>query len=868
MLSDTELDEYLARVVPSEKGRALVRAARSSEPKRNVSNSSGNWAGTYPSRKIQRTNFFESWSGERALLLLWEFDPDVLEVWAQAVDCPVRYRTVRGTNAGVRTIVDFLVLRRDRVLLTDYKTTSELKKLVVDVPGRWEAIAPMSWDQPPVREHFEGIGLNYALLTERNIPHLLVRNIEFLRSRLENPVELPEIGSNRLVAKLHRERRVRLAEAIVLLQDASMIYQGHFENRWVLNLPGEPIALPDSCYVYKDRTSLAAFKCVDVSRVEPGIAPSMPEVHTLDTLIWDSTSYEVLHAGTKKLYLRAGKGPVVQLTRDDLEGLRQAGAVKLPGPAASANSLGLEVLLRASDESILEASTKLAQLDLYWSGKAATIPRRTLFAYQAAYRAAEEAYGNGFIGLIDRNDLKGNRTPRTGPAELECRQQAFEWLCAPIPRDPSSGHAYYASLCEEKGMTPLSLQAFLSAWNRLDEHARKLLREGRRAAYPQKPPRTTGGDHIRQGPPEGDSPFQLVHIDHVQSDTFARRLNGSMASAKPWLSIAIDAFTRFVLALWVSLLPPSHAAVMMVLRDIVRRHGRLPLWVVTDGGKDFKSELVQKFLAQKSCGHATRPNAEPRFGNPIERLNLDIAAHLARTTLGGNEVLKTPRMSSRTHDPRLLAQLTVPQIAAKAQDLLFDTYPHLFHDGLRQTPFDKMAEASLLQGDSWGRRVAFDDVLLFQTLVRARKHGGLIRHRDGIRVNEWNYYSNAISGNTSARCDVPLYDPEDPRYVWARIDKMWHRAPMIDSQLKRLPPDVDIRFFVDEHIFLSRKSTHASAKHESNVLLGDFFRRGEANHPSGAHEADLDQCVEPVPDQPPALASPSAPAPVSWREVQ
>jgi putative transposase len=869
LLSDPELEDYLARVVPSEQGRALVRAARSSAPKRNVSNSAGNWAGTYPSRKIQFTNFFESWSGERALLLFWDFDSDVLEVWAQAVDCPVRYRTSRGTTVGVRTIVDFLVLRRDGISLTDYKTTNELQKLVVDAPGRWEAISPTRWDQPPVRQHFEGIGLDYALLTDRDIPHLLVRNIEFLRSRLEQPVEVPEDTSNRLLAKLHRDRRVRLTEAILLLGDASRVYQGHFENRWILNLPGEPVALPDSCFVYKDHPSLAAFTCVDRSRVEPAIRPGTPEVHTLDTLLWDDTRYEVLHAGPQKLYIRSGNGPVLPLTRADLNDLSKAGAIRVQIPPASANSLGLEVLLRASDESILNASEKLAELDLYWSGQETTVPRRTLFAYQSAYRAAEEAYGNGFIGLIDRNDLKGNRTPRTGPVEWECRQQAFEWLCAPMPRDPSSGHAYYSSLCDEKGITPLSLQAFLSAWNRLDEHARQLLRQGRRAAYPQKPPRTTQGNHIKQGPPEGDSPFQLVHIDHVQSDIFARRLNGSKTLAKPWFSIAIDAFTRLVLALWVSLLPPSHAAVMMVLRDIVRRHRRLPLWVITDGGKDFKSELVQKFLAQKNCGHATRPNGEPRFGNPVERLNLDIASHLGRTTLGGNEVLKKPRMSSSTHDPRLLAQHTVPYIAARAQELFFDTYPHLFHAGLQQSPFDKMAEASLLQGASWGRPATFDDALVFQTLVRARKHGGLIRHRDGIRVNEWSYYCNAISGNTSARCDVPLYDPENPRYVWARIDKTWHRAPMIDSQLKRLPPEEDLRFFVDEHIYLSRHSTHKSAKHESSVLLGNFYRRGEAVDSNGSGEAEFEEGVQPEPaEQPPSLAAPGASAPVSWREVQ
>lgn len=870
MLDDSQLEDYLCRVVPHEQGRILIRAVRASDPLRNVTNTRGNWAGTFPTHKTKLTNFFESWSGERALLLLWEYDPDVLEVWAQAVSCPVRFVAATGRKTGVRTVVDFLVLRRNGACLIDYKTTDELRTLVVESPGRWSSRGAGQWDQPPLREHCEKLGLAYQLLTEADIPHLLVRNVEFLRARLEQPARLSEDQATKLTALLRSERRITISEAIRRLQNASLVYQGHFENQWVLNLSGEPLALPDSSYVYRDHHALRAFVQLDRNRVAPLLRTTQLEsIRPGTTLAWDGMHFEVLHLGATHCFLRCKGRSVVRLARQELGELLSTCSITSHAPLSSTTQTGLEILLRADDDSVADACHKLGQLELAWANQPTSVPRRTFFEHQRKYRAAEQDFGNGFIGLIDRNDLKGNRTPRTDAVEWECRYDAFKWLLAPIPRDPTSGFAVYASLCAEKGISPLSEKAFLRSWNELDEHEKKNLREGRRAAYPVKKPRTTGGTHLLQGPPEGDSPFCLVHVDHVQSNIFARRLNGTQTLSKPWFSIAIDAFTRLVLALWVSLLPPSHASVMMVLRDLVRRHGRLPLYVMTDGGKDFHATRVKQFLALRGCGHAVRPNGEPRFGNPVERLNLDIDSHLSKTTLGGNEVLKKPRMSSRSHDPRSLANSTVPELALRAERLLFDTYPHLFHAGLKQTPFDKRNEASVLQGESWGKLANYDDVLVFQTLARARKHGGLARHRDGIRLNGWNYYTPAISGHTSERVEPPLYDPEDPRYIMVKIGGVWGRAEIIDSQRRRLPPEKDLRFHLDEHIYLSRESSHEETIAASNVLKGDFLRAGnDLSVHSDCSTDDPNPCIPDPAIQPPTETPEhhsAQPSPISWR---
>lgn len=828
MLDDLESEEYLSQTVFVAAGRSLVRVARSSEPLRNVSNRSGNFCGSFPSGKIHLTNPFESWGGERALLLLWEYDSDVYEAWAQAVSCSFSYTSSSGRRVGIRTVSDFLVLHKSGPQIVDFKTVTELQRLVVETPGRWISTPNGTWDQPPAREHFESLGLRYRIVTDTDIPHLLIRNLDFLKPRLEQRIELPESLAKKLADRLSDERRIPISEAIQTVGDASLIYVGHFEGRWALNLVSEPIALPDSAYVYRDFLTLRAMTVVSVLGIPQAVgSQGISSVRAGTSLCWDGRHYEVVNAGERLVFLKGQLDTgarMVTLSREELSQLIANRAVTLNSPPLDSTRNGMEILRAASDSAIDKAIYRLQELERYWEGQPCSTARRTLLDHQKSFRAAEQAYGNGFIGLISRDDLKGNRRPRTDTNEQKCRQEAFEWLLHAIPTDPTQGYSVYTSLCKERGASPVSEKTFLSSWNELDEHEKTKLRTGKRAAYPQKAPRTTGGPHVRQGPPEGDSPWQLVHIDHVQSNIFSRRFNSSAVLGKPWISIAIDAFTRLVLGFWISILSPSHASVMMVLRDMIRRHGLLPLYTITDGGSDFKATIPEQFLARCGSGHGTRPNGEPRFGNPIERLNLDIDAHLSKTTFGGNEVLKKPRMSSRSHDPRVLAHLTVAQLAIRCEELFFHIYPNLHHGGLKQTPTAKRDEASLLQGELWGKTVTYNDELVFQTLVRTRKHGGLMRMRDGIRLNGHNYFTPAISGHTTQKIQPPLYDPEDPTYIYARIDKRYVRAEMIDSQLRRLPPKSDQRFYLDEQIFLSRSSSHRESIAESNVRKGDFYR--------------------------------------------
>ncbi|ABE46317.1 DDE-type integrase/transposase/recombinase [Polaromonas sp. JS666] len=872
MFNDQALRQYFEARALGTTARNVILKIRESDPVRNVSNRAGNMAGTHASSKMQRTIQWESWSGERALAVLWEFDPDALEFWDQTYDLKITYTLPTGRRTGLRTVPDYLLLAKNFCGFVDFKTSAELRELAVDQPTRYVQIADGKWDQPPAREASQSLGLDYQLLSDLDIPHVLVRNLEFLRPRMLHGLSTPETSIDALKQSLIEQKKIVLSEAINMVGDPNIIYWGHFWSHWFLSLNTEPLAHPDSSCVYLDKLARDTFGAVERC-YQPLLSTTLDADSIPDRAFirWDNSLFQLLNRSTTHVYLQPGNGPLVTILRRDFAGLVSSNAITANVPARLLIASGLDILKSSTSSSQMRALEKLKILERHWSGEQVigdVVAERTLRDWVACFRGAEEEYGNGFLGLINKNHLKGNRTARTSKEELALVEEAFEWLKVEVARPPAAGYAVYVASCHEAAIIPRSENSFMKLWGKNDKYEETLTREGKRAAYPHKAPHHKNPQSILQGPPEGDSPFNQVHVDHTQLDFFCRRENSSALLGKPWLSLAIDACTRLVLGWWLSMLAPSTASVLMVLRDMVRRHGKLPLYTITDSGKDFSATRVKQFLASHRCGHGFRPAGEPRFGNPVERLNLDISMHFSQVVYGSNKIFKTPRMSSATHDPRNLAYLTMGSSASKLEELFFDLYPQRPHSGLGESPDSKLRSAAIMQGTSWGVPTRFDDRLLFQTLATPHKHGGLVRQRDGIRLNGHNYFSPLLVGGGNGRHmrELPLYDPEDPTYIQARVDSQWTRCDLLDSQRKRLPSS-DLKYYLSEKIFLNRHSTNKDDIRAYQASLGSFYKRTDEDRDRDAIDS-LDASPADPPVQPDTPALPFPPiqaAPVSKR---
>ncbi|HAA28008.1 MAG TPA: integrase, partial [Cyanobacteria bacterium UBA8553] len=84
---------------------------------------------------------------------------------------------------------------------------------------------------------------------------------------------------------------------------------------------------------------------------------------------------------------------------------------------------------------------------------------------------------------------------------------------------------------------------------------------------------------------------------------------------RPWATFLVDAYSRRLLAVYLTFDSPSYRSCLMALRICVQRHGRLPQIAVVDNGAEFHSVYFETLLAAFECPKKQRPPSKARFGS-------------------------------------------------------------------------------------------------------------------------------------------------------------------------------------------------------------------------------------------------------------
>jgi len=219
--------------------------------------------------------------------------------------------------------------------------------------------------------------------------------------------------------------------------------------------------------------------------------------------------------------------------------------------------------------------------------------------------------------LPDRRS-QGNRNPKLPEISIKVMEDFIENDYETVKNKTASAvHGALTAACEELGIVTPSLKSFLVALKARPKYEQLLKREGQRKAYSREPIYLELDSTTQR---HGDRPFEICHIDHTELDLEMICSRTGPNLGRPWLTLLVDAFSRRILAVYITYDPPSYRSCMMVLRICVRRHGRLPQTIVTDGGKEFASVYFQSLLAAYECTRKTRPPAKARFGSVVERL--------------------------------------------------------------------------------------------------------------------------------------------------------------------------------------------------------------------------------------------------------
>jgi len=246
-----------------------------------------------------------------------------------------------------------------------------------------------------------------------------------------------------------------------------------------------------------------------------------------------------------------------------------------------------------------------------------------------------------------------------------------------------------AAMCREKGLTPVSRKSIVRRLEAYEIHEAQLQRLGsKRSKYRYK----GMPGHVRVS-----EPLERVEIDHTPMDVMAKSDDPLCEYiGRPWLTVAIDVYTRCVLGIHIGFEPPSILAVALCLTHaVLPKHpaeefgvplawpmNGLPKEIMVDNGKEFQSAAFRRGCDEYGILLSYRPVGSPHYGGTIERL--------IGTMVGKCHVLpgttKNSVRAKHDYDPQKHASLTLRQLRSWFVEQLLGSYHLREHRMLRMAP--------------------------------------------------------------------------------------------------------------------------------------------------------------------------------------
>lgn len=197
--------------------------------------------------------------------------------------------------------------------------------------------------------------------------------------------------------------------------------------------------------------------------------------------------------------------------------------------------------------------------------------------------------------------------------------------------------------------------------------------------------------------PGGDTPMEVVQIDHTQADLILVEETTRLPIGRPWVTLAIDIFSRMVVGFYVSFEHPSAVAVGMCLSmGMLPKAGYLveldvpgewPVWgkmgtVHADNAKEFRGAMLQKACHDYGIDLQLRPVKVPHYGGHIERLMGTFSEEIK--TLPG-KTFSSPN-KRKGYDSEKNAALTLREFETRLVDFIVNVYHQRKHSGLGMSP--------------------------------------------------------------------------------------------------------------------------------------------------------------------------------------
>ena len=302
--------------------------------------------------------------------------------------------------------------------------------------------------------------------------------------------------------------------------------------------------------------------------------------------------------------------------------------------------------------------------------------------------------------------------------------------------------------CRNAGLRPPHPNTVRYRIHQLSDKVRLKQREGGRASAAKYAP-------LFGRFPGADWPLAVVQIDHTPVDLILVDDLHRRPVGRPWLTVAIDVFSRVVVGFYVSFDAPGAMAVGLCLAHAIlpketwlAQHEITtpwPVWGVmhvvhTDNAKEFRGRMLRKACETYGIDLHWRPVARPHYGGHIERL-LGTFNHDIHTLPGTTFSNPAARGS---YNAEKQAALTLSEFERWLTIYIIDVYHQRLHRELGTTPMTRYEEGIFGTAERPGR--GLPDRLLDEARLRL----DLMPYEErtvqpyGIALNEVQYYHDVL----------------------------------------------------------------------------------------------------------------------------
>lgn len=291
-----------------------------------------------------------------------------------------------------------------------------------------------------------------------------------------------------------------------------------------------------------------------------------------------------------------------------------------------------------------------------------------------------------------------------------------------------------------------------------------------------------------KGPLTGDDyPHAFVQIDHATADVELVDETHRLVVGRPFLTLAIDVYSRMVLGFYLSFEHPGAAGTGLCMvhaflpkQGYLAEKGVVGDWpcqgaikvLHTDNAREFKGTMLERACKKYGIKQKRRPPRVPHMGGHIERG--------LRTFLEEMHIIPGTTNSNPTarghYDSTKYAALTLAEFEKWFVVYLVNVYHNTLHEGIGQVPIARYRRGIAELAERDRPRLVVNELQLRLDFMPAEERK--IR-REGVRIGHIHYNADILQRfrGPGAHSEKKFFFKKDPRNI---------------SRIYFLDPDTDI----------------------------------------------------------------------------